>query len=234
MKMKTQAVVGLLAAGMMAVTGFAGVQSILGGTITAVEKTMEENGRSSALSYSGEKGITGKVTEYKSLDDVVKNLEKGDGYKFVKIAGYGEKALVVAPRDDDPNDDHAGIAVRDGVAYGTYVVIYSKRADGKIVTAGALKTGSSGQVFHMDPKTGVIYTHSHHTYETYFLSADGGELLHKDFFQDDDSDVNGTCWGYKRDVNTKDPVECDITLAEYNKLRKDADKVSVDVVFDVK
>ena len=116
MKMKTRAVAALFAAGMMALTGFAGVQSILGGTITAVEKTMEENGRSSALSYSGEKGITGKVTEYKSLDDVVKNLEKGDGYKFVKIAGYGEKALVVAPRDDDPNDDHAGIAVFKGIS----------------------------------------------------------------------------------------------------------------------
>ena len=82
MKMKTQAVAALFAAGMMALTGFAGVQSILGGTITAVEKTMEENGRSSALSYSGEKGITGKVTEYNGQLEII--LSSGDSLKIIE------------------------------------------------------------------------------------------------------------------------------------------------------
>ena len=230
MKMKTQAVVGFLAAGMMAVTGFAGVQSILGGTIAVVEKAMEVN-EGSGLSESGDAGEIGTVTKYKSFDEIVDSLDKGWGYAYVKIAGYPEKALAVAP-SDDAFEDRSGIVYRDGKAVAGYVTIYTKSANGKIVCAGSLKTGVSKNYFNMD-KNGVIYVLPGNNYETYFLSADGTELLHKDFIQVDKSTME-TAWGYTRATNKDKTVERDFTLAEFQEYCKKAPHEEGYVKFTVK
>ena len=229
-------IAGLLTAGMLAVTGFVGLPAVLSiPSLESVDVVMEENeGRSSALSDSGNKGEVGAVTKFKSLDEVVNSLEKGAGYKYMKIAGYNKDVLAVTPTDEDDQDDVAGIFFRDGKAYARYVIIYSEVSPGKVVCAGALKTGGSGQVFRIDPKTGVIYSTSHHTFETYFLSPDGSELWHKDFYEDDDLEKYGTCWGYERATNKEEPVERDITLEEYRSLIDKDNAVTQGVVFTVK
>lgn len=212
---KIMMIAGIASAGVLAIAGFVGVQGLgLTSTVNVYEYKLEKNdGRGSGLSDSGDAGEIGTVTKYKSLEEIVDSLDEGWGYKYVNVNGYNGKVLAVAP-SDEAYPDRGGVVYPNGKQTTSYVTLYTKNSNGKVICAGSLKTNSNGKFFSMDDK-GTIYVSSPHTYETYFLSSDGSELLHKDFIQVETVNGKDVYWGYTKNKNTDKPAERDFTEKEF-------------------
>ena len=193
----TQVLAGLFTAGMIAVTGLAGAQSVVGVcSVETIERKMESNLVDSALSKSGNAKEIGTTTKFKSLDAVVKSLNSDEGYTYTKVAGYSGDVLVVAHR----RDGHGMFDPEDGYYETTCATFYTENKSGTVINAGTLYSG--GPMYPIAiTKDGVVYASSNYTYETYMLSSDGSELVHKDYVQVTYGDGE-SFWGYFRPGNT--------------------------------
>ena len=220
MKKKTMMLLtGVMAAGMLALTACGSAEGTGADTGEAetevIEQPMEET--ESGLSASQERGEIGTVTDYDSFDALIADLKKDKSAKcaYAKINLSGYEVLLVSRRDDEfltgPStlyDDNDNEYI--GASCATF---YTKPGD-KVVCAGTLCSGGSS-----DPLAiydGVVYANTHHTLESYFLSADGKALENKDFIQEINKNRKTTFKGSFRDSNTSDPVERKLTEREFS------------------
>ena len=188
-KVGLKVITGLATVGVLAVTGSAGLQTIVGEIpaeeIETVEYKMEENDSSSYANddspdsslYMRASDLTWKYYHHgeiyypdgKTINTFPEAIEIFiticDRYALVRSSGYGKQVLIHALEDDR----------RDNKTYD--VRIYTEQGKGKpLRMVGALKSSLPIKI-----KDGVIYSFTSWTYETYVVSPDGSELLHKDY-----------------------------------------------------
>lgn len=161
-------VTGLTAAGMFAATGFVGTQTIVrvtsAETTETVEFAMEENASYSSRMSKKEVGDFG-LTQFNNFQQVKESMgSKYSAFKIHSIGYNGEVLLLYSGKN--------------------MARFYTQKAGEKVRFIGALRTP------HQEPDTffykdGVIYNHSsvngESVYETYAVSSDGKELVHKDY-----------------------------------------------------
>ena len=155
-----QLITGLATAGMLATTGFVGMQAIRGvmpaETTETVEFAMAEN--KSALS----EGSDSKSTGCNTFAEVIADAGKSASYVQKYSAGYSGNVLIIHESNE----------------YRFYTV---KKGE-KVRHDGTLKTNDPVKY-----KDGIYYVHfkdgTSDAYETYVVSSDGKRLIHKEYAQ---------------------------------------------------
>ncbi|RKM55518.1 hypothetical protein D6853_08115 [Butyrivibrio sp. X503] len=169
---------GIATAGMLAVTGASGLQTIAWEMPTeiteSVEYKMEEND-SSLISKAHDETYKYYVcnkkiykdpqlvdTFDKAINVIITNRER---YALVNIKGYGKKVLIHAMEENsDSTETH-------------HIKVYTEQGKGKpLRMVGELKTNMAIKI-----KDGVIYACNARSYETYLVTPDGRSLVHKDY-----------------------------------------------------
>ncbi|MBR4831199.1 MAG: hypothetical protein IKZ97_01070 [Butyrivibrio sp.] len=188
-KVGLKVITGLATAGILAVTGSAGLQTIVGEIpaeeIETVEYKMEENDSSSythddspdSTLYMRASDLTYKYYQHNEIEypdgKTINTFPEAieiyitirERYALVHSSVYGKQVLIHAMEEDR----------RDNKTYD--VRIYTEQGKGKpLRMVGALESQLPIKI-----KDGVIYSCTSWTYETYVVSPDGSELLHKDY-----------------------------------------------------
>ncbi|SFC43651.1 hypothetical protein [Butyrivibrio sp. YAB3001] len=144
-------------------------------------------------------------TSFDSYDDVIAALTPGQGYAYIKL--YGSDAEYLAVTDLVFEADNTAC---EASIYGIL--------DGK-VTQLSLVSGA-GSAYPLRLEDGILYAGSNHSYETYFISADFGGLMMKDYITDGVDTGTNEITGFTRQENTFDGETVDFTggQEELNKL----------------
>ncbi len=144
-------------------------------------------------------------TSFDSYEDVISALTAGQGYAYIKLFGSDDELLAVT--DLVFEADHTAY---EASIYGML--------DGK-VSQLSLVSGA-GSAYPLRLEDGILYAGSNHSYETYFISADFGGLMMKDFITDGVDSGTNEFSGFTRQGNTFDAETIDYTGGqdEFNKL----------------
>lgn len=210
---------GMMFAGALAMTSFTGAAVTENAYLATAEKTetveykVEEN--ESSLTDCGEWNGLGSHTSQYSFEDEIKSSGYGVKYAYIKVDGCDKDVLAETTwfRDEATIAGYS-FANYQGIidaGNGVYQVnFYTQSDDGEIIHAGYVLTDKNYPVKYKD---GIIYAPNAHSYETYILSDNGRELVHKDYFSDKDY------WGYTNETNKEsNRDEKVITKEEYDKL----------------
>jgi hypothetical protein len=138
-------------------------------------------------------------TSFDSYDDVISALTAGQGYAYIKLYGSDEELLAVT--DLVFEADHTAY---EASIYGTL--------EGK-VTQLSLVSGA-GSSYPLRLEDGILYAGSNHSYETYFISADFGGLMMKDYITDGIDTGTNEFSGFTRQENTFEAESTDFTGGE--------------------
>ncbi|RKM55887.1 hypothetical protein D6853_10090 [Butyrivibrio sp. X503] len=183
---------GLASAGALALTGLVGAQAPANTETTeTVEYKVKEN--ASSLSECGNKKLIGTYTRYNSFEQCIRGeaQEPCSRYAMVYVKGYKGDVLAISKDNIVKNwhnaTDYEASHRAGNTAYS--VSFYTKDRNGHIILAGYLDAEKPIKI-----KDGVIYACNEMTYETYILTPDGKELVHKDYidFVDNTGYTNDT------------------------------------------
>lgn len=129
------------------------------------------------------------TTEFKDYDEVIANLQPGQGYAYIKLYGRDDDILAVTETvfeaDDSSNEAHL---------YGI--------EDGKVKYMGVVS--GNGSAYPLRLADGIIYGGDNHTYESMFISAPYNSLMQKDYVSDGINDGTNEYTGFLRDTNDYD------------------------------
>ena len=192
-KRVAQVVTGILFASMLALAGCGSTQTTGAETSDAevveeVEVSVEDNEASSLTDSENYK----EVTKYKTLEEFESSLGSDKMVAYVYTKGYNGITLLVSEKsnvitrsnfDKDPAKNYCSDAK-------FYTVV-----DGYVRCIGRLNpTGSAGDISITD--NGVIFaTENHDGIESYLISKDGRDIVHKDYYLWDSG------WGYYNESN---------------------------------
>ncbi|RKM55886.1 hypothetical protein D6853_10085 [Butyrivibrio sp. X503] len=204
---------GLASAGVLALTGIVGAQAPANTETTeTVEYKVKEN--ASSLSECGDSGRIGIASGCKTFDEEIARSCFGDRYAYIYLKGYDGLVLMIT-------QDGSNGSTINGITFPNTLELkeagndiyeahfYTQGKDG-VTLAGYLKTDGNHP---LRIKDGVIYACNYDSYETYILSSDGKELVHKDYVNDD-------LWGYTNDTNKEENrIEFTGGQKEYHELR---------------
>ena len=193
-----QIATGIIFAGMLVLTGCGSTQTT--GTEAAktssaetevveeVEVSVEETEVSSLTETEKYK----TVTQYTTFEDFEKSL--GDDKMVAYIYSRGYKGAVLLVADKEVVYDREDFTKDPAKNYCNEARFYTV-VDGVVRCIGRLNPmGSAGDISVTD--NGVIFaTGNHKAYESYLVSADGMDIVHKDFLYFDSG------WGYYTESN---------------------------------
>nr|WP_297704327.1 hypothetical protein [uncultured Butyrivibrio sp.] len=147
---------------------------------------------------------SGKIS-FDSYDDVISALTAGQGYAYIKLYGSDEELLAVT--DLVFEADHSAY---EASIYGIL--------DGKVAQLSLVS--GSGSAYPLRLADGILYAGTNHSYETYFISADFGGLMMKDYITDGVDSGTNELSGFTRQDNTFDGETTDFTGSqeEFEKL----------------
>ena len=176
----------------------------------SVDVPMEEN--ESALSGSTQ---TGTLTKFKNLKEVEQSVTKNQGYAYVNVQGANVSVIAVADSLDGRNTAES-------------VTFYTKKSgEDKVYCAGKLAAHDPLQL----TDRGIIIANSQHfTFETYFLSADGRSLEHKDYIEIDNGQGGKVIHSYRRSSNKVSNEYYNGTQQDFQKYYNDSVNVP-EIVF---
>lgn len=144
-------------------------------------------------------------TSFDSYDDVIAALTPGQGYAYIELYGSDEKLLAVTDLvfEADHTSNEASI----------YGILDGKVSQLSVVTG-------AGSSYPLRVEDGILYSGSNHSYETYFISADFGGLMMKDYISDGVDTGSNEFTGFTRTENTFDGATVDYTggQEEFDKL----------------
>ena len=139
------------------------------------------------------------ITSFASYDEVIAQLQPGQGYAYIKLVGSDKEVLAVT--DLVFEADHS--------AY--FASIYNME-DGQAKSMGVV-TGN-GSAYPLRLADGILYAGDNHTYETYFLSQEYGSLMMKDMISDGVSTGSNELSGFTREKNSFEEEAADFTGTE--------------------
>lgn len=163
-------IAGLVTAGMLAATGFVGIQTIGGITTTeTIEYKMEENEAGYDISSIFTKRADN--TAYPYLSGLEKSLPKGTRYVRVNTYGYNKPVLVVFPTDSD-----------------SYAKLYTEKSGRNVRCIGEIRTNMRIVI-----NNGIFYTFNdtdqyRFREMSFYISSDGNGYIVKDYI---DATPNG-------------------------------------------
>ena len=185
-------VFAVIAAGMLATAGAFGVvtSACVKGTenVETVEYKAERNDSSLTFFHDNAIPSTTGETGYSEIWEIVENsthAQYSDGFWLGHSKGFDGVVLVSRQHYDNSNE----------LSGGQYWIFTRKNGEKMVWCAGFIDTN-----LPIKYKDGVIYacnTNNEYTqeaFETYLISPDGKEIVHKDYV---DSDL----WGYTNDSN---------------------------------
>ena len=145
------------------------------------------------------------ILSFDTYDDVIAALKPGQGYAYIKLYGSDEELLAVT--DLVFEADHTACEAS----------IYGK-PDGKVTELSVVS--GAGSAFPLRLEDGILYSGSNHSYETYFISADFGGLMMKDYISDGIDTGTNEFSGFTRTENTFEAESKDYTggQEEFEKL----------------
>ena len=145
------------------------------------------------------------ITSFDTYEDVIAALTPGQGYAYIELYGSEEKLLAVTDL----------VFEADHTAY--EASIYGK-LDGKVSQLS--NVSGAGSSYPLRLEDGILYAGSNHSYETYFISADFGGLMMKDYISDGVDTGTNEFSGFTREENTFDAPTTDYTggQEEFDKL----------------
>lgn len=151
------------------------------------------------------------IYSFASYDEVIAALTPGQGYAFIKLVGSDEDLLIVT--DLVFEADHTAC---EGSIYGIL--------DGKVSQLS--NVSGAGSSYPLRLEDGILYTGSNHSYETYFISAEYGGLMMKDYISDGIDTGSNEFSGFTREKNTFDAETKDYTggQEEFDKLLAEREK----------
>ncbi|MBR4669339.1 MAG: hypothetical protein IKO84_01950 [Butyrivibrio sp.] len=187
-----RSVTGLLAVGVLGVTVFIGVKNTYGiCEVETAEYVMSENlvnGIRDPSSLTGSEAYK-EVTNYTKLADFERSLSNDKWVAHVYLKGYKGDILLVA----DTAYGHFDDDLKREINYAGKVSVYTD-AGNRVRCIGFLSAGGSGgEVKRTDD--GVLFANNHHSTESYLVTADGLDIVHKDYVNDRDN------WGYVNATN---------------------------------
>ncbi len=211
-KRRVQVLVGIVAVGMLVLTGCGSAQTAEGGAETEAVETVEQDMEETESSLSGSPEL-GTVTDFKTFDEVEryyrkKNDGKTYGYAYIRLAGYDDDILLISDKVISTNESGSAS-------------FYTNPTGKQVVFAGKLNTGQTSSF--LSTSNGVLYANRQHSYETYLLNTNGTELMHKDYAEM--NYATNRAWGYFRDNITDKKLEKDMTEAEFNALEPNTSNV---------
>ena len=156
--------------------------------------------------------------DFKDYDDIIANLQSGQGYAYIRLRGLDEDILAVS--DTVSSEGAASDASLYGMENGAPVFMSS--------------VGGYGEAYPLRLDDGILYTGDEHSYETYFISKEYSSLMMKDSIEEDTESGPGEYFGFTRDENDFDNDK-DFTGGEeeFKALITERDKKSV-IIFTVK
>ncbi len=128
-------------------------------------------------------------TSFESYDEVIAALTTGQGYAYIKLDGSDEEVLAVT--DLVFEADHSAYEIS----------LYGK-PEGQVKQLGLVS--GNGSAYPLRAADGVIYAGDNHNYETYFLSAEYGSLMMKDYISDGVDTGSNEFTGFTREKNSLD------------------------------
>ncbi len=141
---------------------------------------------------------TGKDV-YASYDEVISELEKGQGYAFVTLSGYDGDVLLITDYVYDNLDGN--MATIQANVYADY--------DGAVTNIGNVFT--QGTAYPIACEDGLLYLGGNHSYETDWISSENHSIMVKDYiFEDFDSEGKSSYSGFLRETPDYDHDE-DVT-----------------------
>ncbi len=156
--------------------------------------------------------------DFKDYDDIIANLQSGQGYAYIRLQGLDEDILAVS--DTVSSEGTASDASLYGMENGAPVFMSS--------------VGGYGDDHPLRLDNGILYTGDEHSYETYFISKEYSSLMMKDSIEEDTESGQVEYFGFTRSENDFDNDK-DFTGGEeeFKALISERDKKSV-IKFTVK
>ncbi len=171
---------GLLTVGVFGVTGLVGAQSLGIANVETTAHVMSEN-QDSMPSSASDSGRYKEVTQYNTIPEFEKSLKSGTWVAHTYLKGYKGDVFLVAEASYD----------YDGKQYAEDARIYTE-VDGKVRCIGCLN--AMGGLLIKRTDNGILFANGKMSYESYLVSADGKEIVHKDYY-------DGYDWGYTNETN---------------------------------
>lgn len=156
-------IAGLVTAGMLAATGFVGIQTI--GDITTtetIEYEMEEN-EAGGYDLSPVFYPRADDTGYPYLSGLEKSLPKGTRYVRVKMQGYNQPVLVVFPSTNN-----------------YYAKLYTEKSGRNVRCIGEIYTNNGIRIYNGVIHTSYIASQYCFRLITLYVSSDGNGVVIKD------------------------------------------------------
>lgn len=154
-------------------------------TTETVNYTMEKNEtlfvQEPSISLQTGSGIK-NITQFGSIDEIVRALPKGMAYKRMYLKGFNGEALLLTQ----------SIVKRDGKNTSSIAYIYTAQ-NGHIYYLGKLVTGDQNYPLRKDD--GIIYASNKFDYNTFYVESDGTKMFEKDRLN------YGSAQGFTRDEN---------------------------------
>lgn len=199
-----QIATGIAFAGMLALSGCGSTQTTGAEapettdveTVEEVEVPMQENETSCLTGAEGFK----QITNYKTLEDFEKSLSSDDWVAHVYLKGYKGDVLLVDNKYENKDEPVNVVYSRDTSDSDDKAKNYCSNAKFYTVVDGAVRCigrlnprGSGGDISITD--NGIIFATGDETIESYLVSKDGKDIVHKDFLNYD------SLWGYYNESN---------------------------------
>lgn len=148
---------------------------------------------------------------FDSYDEVIGNLDKGNGYAYIRVYGCDKDVLAITEATYDNLDGNQ--ASIDASLY--------LEEDGKVRNIGNVY--SYGTAYPIAVEDGIIYAGGNHEYESYFLNDWHAVMLKDCIMEVFDENGNATYYGTLRETNDydhdvdvpEDPVEGEKLFHEY-------------------
>ncbi len=208
-------IVYLIMAGMLTLTGCSGLSALGIGDeaaetaeveeaedaddadVSEAETASEDDAQASDAEQGGEAELdfipssfvetNAGTDQFKSYDDIISNLKKGEGYAYIKVKGYDGDLLAITETVNAKHSiDVAIYGMKDGMAkcFGCAIGMEDKYP----VAVG----------------DGIVYACSTDAYESLFMNPDGDGLMVKD----DISKADDTSYvGFLRETNSFDDAD---------------------------
>ncbi len=203
-KRALQIATGIAFAGMLALSGCGSTQSTGAEapettdveTVEEVEVPMEEN-ETSCL--SGTEGFK-EITKYNTLEEFERSLSDNAWVAHVYLKGYNGDVMLVDNRYENKNDPEDVVYPREDPESDDPAANYCSNAkfytvvDGAVRCIGRLNPGGSGGDISITDN-GIIFATGDEAIESYLVSKDGKDIVHKDFLYYD------SLWGYYNESN---------------------------------
>ena len=212
-----QIATGIAFAGMLALSGCGSTQTtetVAPETVEEVEVPMEENETSCLTGAEGFK----QITNYKTLEEFERSLSDKAWVAHVYVKGYNGDVLLVDNRNENKNDPEDVVYPREDPKPDNPATNYCSNAKFYTVVDGAVRCigrlnprGSDGDISITD--NGIIFATGDEAIESYLVSKDGKDMVHKDFLYYD------SLWGYYNESN--DPSQ----KVEFTNDQKMIDKI---------